>query len=510
MYRNYSKRHKDGLRHNNGGGMSYVVDKWTRLERFLIIGSASTYYANSSKLTEDNADVVLECARENPKRTLKLIGDISDSGRAPSNDPALFALALVSTTGAHEDFVSTFLKTVRTGSHLLTIANFINDMRGWGRMIRRAFAAWYNTKDAVDYQIVKYGQRGGMSHRDVLRLAHVKPASVWHDRLFGWTVGKENPNTKLTVGYELLKDTNDARRAIAIIEEYGLPRSIVPGELWKFSEAWEALMPNMGLWEIVRNLGTITRSGYFDSRDNVRSVAKMLTDRTSVIRSRIHPITVLSALVTYSNGEGIRGSNSWDPIGHIISALDEMFYLAFDNVEPTGKRICIALDVSSSMTFDNAWGGLTPREISAAMAMITMRIEDDWDIIAFSKDIVPLKLHDRMSLGEIIAEIRSLNFGATACDMPMVWAMEKGLLYDAFVIYTDNETNVNKYVPADALRMYREQSGVHNAKLLVAATTATEFSIADPNDPGMIDIVGFDANVPGLISNFVGERNYVH
>ena len=32
--------------------------------------------------------------------------------------------------------------------------------------------------------------------------------------------------------------------------------------------------------------------------------------------------------------------------------------------------------------------------------------------------------------------------------------------------------------------------------------TATEFSIADPTDPGMLDVVGFDAAVPSLISEF--------
>ena len=32
--------------------------------------------------------------------------------------------------------------------------------------------------------------------------------------------------------------------------------------------------------------------------------------------------------------------------------------------------------------------------------------------------------------------------------------------------------------------------------------TATEFTIADPTDPGMLDVVGFDAGVPALITEF--------
>ena len=31
---------------------------------------------------------------------------------------------------------------------------------------------------------------------------------------------------------------------------------------------------------------------------------------------------------------------------------------------------------------------------------------------------------------------------------------------------------------------------------------ADEFSIADPNDPGMLDVVGFDTATPQLVSDF--------
>jgi 60 kDa SS-A/Ro ribonucleoprotein len=51
--------------------------------------------------------------------------------------------------------------------------------------------------------------------------------------------------------------------------------------------------------------------------------------------------------------------------------------------------------------------------------------------------------------------------------------------------------------------MYREQMGIP-AKLIVCGMTSTGFTIADPNDAGMLDVVGFDSNVPALISDFVG------
>ena len=72
---------------------------------------------------------------------------------------------------------------------------------------------------------------------------------------------------------------------------------------------------------------------------------------------------------------------------------------------------------------------------------------------------------------------------------------------DVFVVYTDNETWAGKVHPHQALRAYRERTGIP-AKLVVVGMTASGFSIADPDDGGMLDVAGFDAAVPGLITEF--------
>jgi 60 kDa SS-A/Ro ribonucleoprotein len=69
------------------------------------------------------------------------------------------------------------------------------------------------------------------------------------------------------------------------------------------------------------------------------------------------------------------------------------------------------------------------------------------------------------------------------------------------VIYTDSETWAGGVHPAQALRDYRRASGI-DARLVVVGMVANEFSIADPSDPGMLDVVGFDTAAPQLISDF--------
>ena len=44
---------------------------------------------------------------------------------------------------------------------------------------------------------------------------------------------------------------------------------------------------------------------------------------------------------------------------------------------------------------------------------------------------------------------------------------------------------------------------IPEAKLIVVGMTASKFTIADPGDSGMLDIVGFDSAAPEIMSNFV-------
>src|SRR5438445_675509 len=85
---------------NSAGGYAFAVDDLKRLDRWLILGSeGGSYYAREQKLTVDNADAVLRCIQADGLRTVRRIVEISDSGRAPKNDPAIMALALAITFG---------------------------------------------------------------------------------------------------------------------------------------------------------------------------------------------------------------------------------------------------------------------------------------------------------------------------------------------------------------------------------------------------------------------------
>ena len=93
-------------------------------------------------------------------------------------------------------------------------------------------------------------------------------------------------------------------------------------------------------------------------------------------------------------------------------------------------------------------------------------------------------------------------FGSTDCAQPMLYAMKNRIPIDVFIIYTDNDTWIGDVHPFEALQDYRREMNLPDAKLIVCAMTSSGFTIADPSDPGMLDIVGFDSSAPQIITNF--------
>jgi len=283
-----------------------------------------------------------------------------------------------------------------------------------------------------------------------------------------------------------------------------LPRECVPTEWLKSPEVWDALLPAMPMTALIRNLATMTRVGLVTQTSHAtNAIIGQLRDSARLRKARVHPIAVLAALRTYQSGHGVRGSATWQPVAKIVDALDAAFYASFDNVEPSGKRMLLALDVSSSMASGEVAGvpNLTPRVASAAMSLVTAVTERDHAFVAFTKGITTLSISPRQRLDDVVATISNLPFGGTDCAQPMVWAQQHRVDVDTFVIYTDSETWAGGVHPAQALRAYREARGIP-AKLIVVGMVSNGFSIADPNDAGMLDVVGFDTSTPPVIADF--------
>jgi 60 kDa SS-A/Ro ribonucleoprotein len=525
---------------NSADGYAWAVDDWTRLHRFLVLGSeGGSYYASQWALTRENAQAVERCLDADGPRTVDEIVRVSGEGRAPKNDPAIFALAMAAGLGdkpTRKAALEALAQVCRTGTHLFQFATFVEGFRGWGRALRRAVGHWYAEQpvDRLAYQAVKYRQRDGVTHRDLLRLAHparrvtagnpTLDVSREHARLFEWIVrgGDTAGLPRLIEGFARAQTVEKAAVSAALVREFRLPREAVQSEHLTSPAVWDALLDDMPMTAMTRNLATMTRVGVIAAgSEGAAKVTAQLADAKRIQRARVHPIAILAALRTYAAGRGERGRNTWNPVREIVDALDAAFYAAFDNVEPSGKRLLLALDVSSSMTHGAVAGvrGLTPRDASAALALVTAATEGEYEVVGFfaAKDVfkkrgrpvydsyndglTPLALSPRQRLDDAVKTVSNLPFGGTDCALPMLYAQDREREIDTFVILTDSETWAGDLHPVQALRDYREASGI-DAQLVVVGMVSNGFSIADPADPGMLDVVGFDTATPQLISDF--------
>ncbi len=279
------------------------------------------------------------------------------------------------------------------------------------------------------------------------------------------------------------------------------------------------MLPTLGLTALVRNLGNMTRIGAIGPLSSAeRLVVARLNDETAIRKSRLHPFAILQAMRVYAAGRAVRGANAWTPSQPVLDALDGAFYKAFANVVPTGKRHLIGLDVSGSMGDAYIGSVLSARDASAALALVTMAVEERVHVAGFTSAghasrlfggkwgggqaaLTPLAISPRQRLTDAIKVVTDLPFGGTDCALPMLYALEKRIKVDVFTVITDNETWAGSVHPVEALRTYRKKTGIA-AKLIVVGMTSTGFSIADPNDAGMLDVVGFDAAAPAVMADF--------
>jgi 60 kDa SS-A/Ro ribonucleoprotein len=528
---------------NRAGGFVFEITPFEQFRRFLILGTAGgTYYAGEREMTKENLKVVEKCIANDGIETVRIITEISQGGRAPKNDQAIYALAACIAYGDErtKQAALTALPLVcRIGTHLFMLVDFLDTFGTLtGRAKRRALARWYTEKtpEQVSYQAVKYRQRGGWSHRDVLRVSHpgsIEPVGEDHVELIKWIAGKDvnlRAVPDIVRGFEWAQRSESASQTATLVREFGLPREALKTEHLTSPEVWTALLETgMPLTAMIRNLGNMTRIGLLtQGSDATKIVSKALADDEAISKARVHPMNVLFALKTYGSGGGWRSRNTWTPVGKIIDALDETFYKAFGNVEASGKRIMLALDVSGSMCAPIGDTNLMCFEASAAMAMVTARTEDDYHIVGFSDarqsawksphkgrfsgsrhglddGLTPLAITPRQRLDDVLRYMQSVPMGGTDCALPMLYANDDSIEIDTFVIYTDNETWAGGVHPAKALKDYRRASGI-DAKLIVVGMTSTGYSIADPKDPGMLDVVGFDTATPQVITDFASGR----
>lgn len=303
-------------------------------------------------------------------------------------------------------------------------------------------------------------------------------------------------------------DTKNAKGALEIMKANPrIQREHIPTQLMSSPEIWASLIEGMGMTALIRNLGKISSIGIMPQFR--QKICATLSNQSEITKSRVHPIQVLIALKTYMAGKGDLGKLTWTTDSFVLDTLSTTFKMSFGNVERTGKRIMIALDVSGSMDCATAGApSVTCREAATAMAMITLATEGEQDTHIYAFTTTFKDMRGRIKPNSTVQEaIRATNeqFGGTDCAVPIRHAKDQSIPVDCFIVYTDSETYAPTKHPQVELEEYRKKMGI-NAKLIVVGMVNNCLTIADPSDKNTLNLAGFDSSLPQLITMFLKDE----
>ncbi|MFD0472702.1 TROVE domain-containing protein [Nonomuraea thailandensis] len=453
---------------NAAGGYVFAKDVWTRLEDFLILGTTGgTYYVGEDKLTAENARMLSQAIAEDGPRVVRMLTDISTARppRAPKQRPALFALAACyaeGDAGTRQAAKAALAKVARTTDHLAQFFGYYKNLGGKptargiaptaGRSLRTALGSWFlnGSADDIAFKACKARQRKtpqgeAFDLRDALRIAHPVADGEQRKALFGWIAGNVTDEQAREVlpavdRFLTAKAVTSPAQAIEVVTTARVPWEFLPDAVLRDPGVWEALIETVGMTALIRNLARMTRLGTLQPMAEATARAvRRLTDREAILRARIHPMDAWLALRVYRSGVAQPNPRAdrqtWHPVPAVLDALEETYELAFGAVEPSGKRLLVAVDSSGSMS----WGGGvrvggspigSPYEVGNAMAVMLARIERgnahviDVDTLVHASRVTP-----RTNLREIASWKPS--GGGTDLSLPFTWARERGWRWTA-------------------------------------------------------------------------------
>lgn len=493
------------------GGEVEVIDLWSRYRRFLILGTdAGTFNVDAPTLTTDNFKVVRDALAENPREAINLMVAVAKSRRAPKIDPVLAALSLAlasDNVGTRKLAYNAIGEVCSIPTHMYDLLNMTLKQRGWSAGLKRAIARWVEgySPTRLAYHAMKYQQRNGMSFRDVLRMSHPEAPTILHAAIYDWICGRpraeDTPIIEQLVAADAVRTKAvPVRDAAGIIRRAKLPREIIPTEWLNGIEIWDALLDDMPMHAMVRNLGKMTNIGLLGRKSTAtRTVGDRLRDPDRI--RGMHPLAFYIAARQYEKGRGDRGSLTWTPVADVITALEEAFVVSLKVLTAPEGEVMYAIDTSGSMS--GAPGGnlgISAFEGAVIMAMAAAHAHGgDCEIFQFDTMIKPMTIRPNQGVTDVMRMIGTAG-GGTNCGLPFKLASQRKDVQNGIVVFTDHAHGMTEYSAHQAMTEAKHRHP--ELRSVGVALTPTPYAIANDR-PWHLNIVGLDTGVPELTRLFL-------
>jgi 60 kDa SS-A/Ro ribonucleoprotein len=403
-----------------------------RYQQMLLTNTLSgTFYAHQQTLIDGSLELHLNMTSEQPELTAQMLVTARQNGMMRLQP--IVGLAFLSAT-APKQFEEIFDAIIQTPGDL---EDFVAILRGGTlpvgltRKTKRVINKWLN--QVSEYHAIKYAN----ALKKIMRLTHPKPSEVkqasifaWlHDRK-GWRKQDDRHLVPQIMQFEALKQAvtaGDKHTILKTIREGKLPYEVVTGVIQPDLYQWQAMIRQMPYFALLRHLNTFQRHRALYG--SVRYIAERLRDVNAMRKAKILPFRLLTA---YEQFAPKRNETA------IQQALLDAMDIACDNLPSLGDKVCIAPDVSWSMSgriSDNS----TTRyiDIAGLFASALYRQSDKALILPFNHDVLDFSfdghhvLDNARSVGKLLG-------GGTEVRAPIEYLIEHRIAVDTFIGITDN------------------------------------------------------------------------
>ncbi len=363
-----------------------ALDTWWALRRYLFVGDLDRALTQPLPVTVADATPVRVALAEDSLRVVAEI--LAATATRPSRpEPLLLALALAA--AADDDLtrraaLTALPRVARTAGDLFLFATFVQSLRGWGRGLRRAVGAWYNDRSPADLieDVLTTPAHAGWRHADLLRLGHPRAPTRTHDAIYRWLVSGAEPRVGGTDPAEpqsaqllarltavgSVADPRNATGAAGLIATHRIPLASVPDHLLGEPLVWQALLPHLPLAAVLAAIPELAALGCLvPGAPQHDLVCGRLTDRGAVVRARVEPLAVGTALRAYEVGHSAAGR--WDANAGILSALGRAFDLSCRSLETGDQPLRLRIPVEIAQR-PGRIGAFSTVDVAATLAVV--------------------------------------------------------------------------------------------------------------------------------------------
>ncbi len=403
----------------------------------------STFYESADDRDRRFVELVEKCTADDHEWTAAYIGWLRGQANMRSA-PIVAAAAYVKAGGPHgRAVVNSVLQRPDEPGEMLAYWTATYG-RAIPKPVKRGVAD-AAVRMFTERNVLKYDGTGKpWRFGDVVDLVHPSPKDDRQSALFRYCIDRrhnrdEFPEQLQTIAQDRLlmglpEDQRRGRLGDAVNAGWSWERLAgwLPGGM--DAAAWEAIIPNMGLMALVRNLRNFDQANI--SNDATAMVVAKMCDPVEVRKSRQFPIRFLSA---WKNVASMRWGHGLETaLGHSVA-----------NVSALPGRTLVLLDVSPSMR-DTAIGGhrgtgVSPErwEVASVFALALAARAADAKVVLFDfNPVADMKVGPNESILRLTESVKRFVDNGNGTDTLKALASAYDG-HDRVIIVTDEQTGAN-------------------------------------------------------------------